>query len=133
MIRVVAFAILSVYWGGLFVGTHLPRGVRGLGQIDDKLLHFGAYVGLAFLLAAALTSLGGRSGALLLTMLVACVYGALDELSQIPIPGRHCDIADWAANVFGAGVGVAAFALLIVTSRWCRGTGNPQANGYERC
>ncbi len=112
MLRIVFLATLGVYWSTLFVGTHLPRGVQGVGNINDKLLHFGAYAGLAFLLTATLKSLRVRHGTLLLPMVIAAMYGCLDELSQLPVPGRQADIADWAADVLGAGVGVFAFAAV---------------------
>jgi VanZ family protein len=81
-------------------------------MINDKLLHFGAYAGLAFLLAAALATLRVRHGTLLLPLTVAAAYGCVDELSQMAVPGRHAEVADWAADVFGAGAGVLTFSLV---------------------
>ncbi len=119
MFRFVSFATLGVYWISLFIGTHVPHGVRGIGRVNDKLLHFGAYAGLAFLLAAALTSLRVKHGALLLPIVIAALYGCFDELSQLAVQGRHADIADWAADVFGAGVGVFAFGVLsLLVAKW---------------
>lgn len=119
MFRIVSLATLSVYWISLFIGTHIPHGVRGMGKVNDKVLHFGAYAGLAFLLAAALTSLRVRHGALLFPMLIAAIYGCFDEVSQLAVRGRQADVADWAADVFGAGVGVFAFGILsLVWASW---------------
>jgi VanZ family protein len=39
------------------------------------------------------------------------VYGALDELTQIPV-GRYADVYDWLADCAGALAGVAAFAAV---------------------
>ena len=111
MLRIVSLGTLGVYWLAIFIGTHLPPGGQGLPRFNDKVLHFGAYAGLAFLLAAALTTLRVRRGALLLPLMVAAAYGCADELSQNAIPGRHADVADWAADVLGAGVGVIAFSI----------------------
>ena len=112
MFRIAALGTLGVYWTAIFVGTHLPDGIRGLGQFYDKFLHFGAYAGLAFLLAATLTVLRRRRGALLLPLAIAAIYGCVDELSQRAVPGRHAGIDDWIADVLGAGVGVIAFSLM---------------------
>lgn len=111
MLRIVSLGTLGVYWLAIFIGTHMPQGVQELGWVNDKLLHSGAYTGLAFLLAATLTTLRVRHGALLLPLIISAVYGCLDELSQIPVPGRHAEVADWVADVAGAGVGVLAFSI----------------------
>jgi len=112
MLRNIALGTLAVYWTAIFVGTHLPDDLPSLGEVDDKLLHFGAYAGLAFLLAAACRTLRLRHGTLLLPLAVAAIYGCIDELSQRAVPGRQADIADWAADVLGAGVGVFVFGVL---------------------
>lgn len=119
MLRIVSLGTLGVYWIAIFIGTHMPHGVQGVGNVNDKVLHFGAYAGLAFLLTAALKTLRVRHGTLLLPMAIAAMYGCIDELSQYPIPGRQADIADWAADVFGAGLGVFAFAVMAIAYAKC--------------
>jgi len=98
----------------------LPSNLGKMPKVNDKLLHLGAYAGLAFLLAAALTACRLKRGTLLITLAVAAVYGCVDEVSQMLVKGRDADIADWAADVFGAGVGALAFAvgLLLITGRF---------------
>ncbi len=112
MLRIASLGILGVYWTAIFVGTHMPDGVRVLGAFDDKLLHFAAFAGLAFLLAATLAALRRRRGTAWLPWTIAAVYGCVDELSQMAVPGRHAGVDDWIADVLGAGVGVFAFGLL---------------------
>jgi VanZ family protein len=112
MFRIVSLGMLAVYWIAIFVGTHVPHGVHGVGRVNDKVLHFGAYAGLAFLLAAALTSMRVRFGSLLLPIAIAAIYGCVDELSQMAVAGRHAEFTDWAADVFGAGLGVSIFCVV---------------------
>ncbi len=107
-------AALVVYWAALCVGTHVPGRFVGTPLISDKVLHFSAYAGLSFLIATLLPLLGVQSwraygGALI----VAVCYGAIDELGQIPIPGRTADIADWWADVAGAVAGLACCWLMM--------------------
>lgn len=129
MLRIAALGTLSVYWIAIFVGTHLPHGVRGLGDIYDKFLHFGAYLGLTFLLAAALATRRLRRGTLLLPLAVAAIYGCIDELSQMAVPGRQADFADWAADVLGAGVGVFLYGILsLAISRFLARPAAPPCN-----
>lgn len=106
---------LIVYWLGLFLGTHAPITPRSVPTISDKLLHFGAYAGLAVLCAANVwifRPLNFRSLAVIFVVL-AC-YGVVDELLQIPV-GRHCDMNDWYADLKGIAVGLAvSFGLVTV-------------------
>jgi hypothetical protein len=39
-------------------------------------------------------------------LLVAALYGVMDEVTQAWIPGRHATIADWLADCFGAATGM---------------------------
>ncbi|MFT5527442.1 MAG: VanZ family protein [Pirellulaceae bacterium] len=106
-------AVFLVYWLVLFTLTHLPKvGLPKLGKYSDKYMHFAAYGVLAFLLAA-LCSIKWRIGfsLLLRVFLMVALYGFLDELLQVPIPGRMGDIQDWAADLLGALVGVLFFAM----------------------
>lgn len=121
MQRLFIFATLAFYWAGIFIGTHLPSNFGGsLPRANDKLLHLGAYAGLAFLMSAALTAYGLRRGTLLITLAVAATYGLIDEVTQLLVQGRHAEVADWAADVCGAGLGAVtfAFALLLITRRF---------------
>ena len=36
-----------------------------------------------------------------MTILICMVYGAIDELHQIYIPGRYASVGDWIADVLG--------------------------------
>jgi len=110
-LRLAAASLLALYWAAMFLGTHLPQGVGPGSQVSDKLLHFGAYAGLAFLLAAALSCFRARLGSFLFALLIAALYGVFDELTQMPVPGRQADVHDWVADVLGAGVGVLAFVI----------------------
>lgn len=108
----IAAAILLCYWGTIFVGTHVPGSVLGEPKIWDKALHFIAYAGLAFLLACvygyrALPTRRTYFG--LLTLLG--LYGVLDETSQLFVPGRSADPADWLADMLGAMAGLAIYAV----------------------
>jgi VanZ family protein len=109
-----ALALLVVYWLALFVGTHMPRGPQELlpKNVSDKLLHFTAYGGLAFLLClngSLRRPLGWRQFAIVLALLAG--FGAFDEITQIPV-GRDCDILDWIADVTGATLGIGGFLLV---------------------
>jgi VanZ family protein len=107
-------AALVVYWVALCIGTHLPGGFVGTPAVSDKTLHFLAYAGLSFLIAMLLPLLGIRDSRVYLTaLLVAVGYGVVDELGQIPIPGRNADAVDWFADVAGAVVGVVCYRLMV--------------------
>lgn len=116
---------LVVYWVGLFVGTHVPTVPTGVAAVNDKLLHYLAYGGLAFLLAAdggARGRFSWRRAALLLGG-IAC-YGILDELLQIPVD-RTADVHDWIADVLGAVCGLTAYALVFFATMRFHQKGDP--------
>ena len=107
-------ALLIVYWGSLFVGTHMPIPKMG-GQPRhlDKLMHFGAYAGLSFLLG--LWWSGGRRlnrPLALKVFAVTAAYAVVDELLQtIPFVHRQGDVLDFLADCLGSLIGLAAFAF----------------------
>ncbi|HEX7243676.1 MAG TPA: VanZ family protein [Longimicrobiaceae bacterium] len=75
----------------------------------DKLLHFGAYALLGFLVAYA----ADRSGlAPRWAVAIGCLYGASDEIHQAFVPGRSADPADWAADALGVLAGTFVDARL---------------------
>jgi VanZ family protein len=106
--------VLLAYLTALITGTHLPHPEELISiESNDKLLHFGAYFGLAFLMATRLWTLrpvtwratlaiGGMVG----------LTGIVDELTQL-LPGinRHCEFLDWLADVAGATCGLLVWHL----------------------
>lgn len=112
---------LVLYWIVLFIATTLPgNDVPSIG-VSDKIEHFSAYAVLSVLLC--FTYLFQRkfrllySRPFLMTILTVTVYGALDELHQLLIPGRSCDIFDLMADVIGASLGLLFVFLIKQISR----------------
>lgn len=108
-LRLASFCLLA-YWVLIFIGTHLP--VASMPNIsgNDKLLHFGAFGGLAFLVAWALPTREGKAlqrG--LWTLAIIIGYAMADELTQKLIPGRTCSLGDFIADSIGAMMGLAAY------------------------
>ncbi len=107
-------AVLAIYWVALFIGTHIPQLPNVAPDVPyfDKVLHFSAYAGLAFLLAAAFTMRLSMSARRYVAIFVGLsLYGALDELIQaIPGLGRQADVMDWLADLSGVTCGLLAFA-----------------------
>ena len=108
---------LAIYWLILFIATSLP--VERLPNIglNDKINHFIAYFILAVLVN--LTLIYQRKSrflfkkAPLVTIIIGLLYGAVDELHQIFVPGRFADTLDWMADGLGTVVGVLAVYYLI--------------------
>jgi VanZ family protein len=105
--------VLVCYWIALFLGTHWPRAheVLRIGA-SDKALHFCAYFGLALLVGvnwSLRAPFGWRQRGIALLLVV--VFGALDELTQIPV-GRDASIYDWLADAAGAVLGIATCVAL---------------------
>ena len=119
-------AFTVCFWAyGLFllIATHAPADevqfivqAADYGLLDpDKLLHMAAYGVLGLLAALAY---GGRwqttsSAAIALFVLLAA-WGIVDELTQ-PLFGRLADATDWACDLIGGGIGLAAG---LAASRW---------------
>jgi len=74
----------------------------------DKLVHYGAYAGLAFLSMMAFERRRGIRVALSMILL-----GAVIEFLQHFSPGRTPDIADATANALGVLSGIAVGSLVI--------------------
>lgn len=108
--------LLVIYWIVLFIATSLPgKEVPDVG-ISDKIEHFTAYGFLSILLYLTFLSqkkyrLFSRNPALF-TILIISLYGIMDELHQLLIPGRSCDIHDFFADFIGVLVGLIIVTLL---------------------
>jgi VanZ family protein len=112
---------LAVYWITLFILTTIPvDSIPRLFEYQDKIEHFVAYGVLAFLLTLALffqkRSNLLSSKAFIFAFLFILAYGAVDELHQMIVPGRYCDLYDWFANSLGGSLGI-GLVYLFLSSR----------------
>jgi VanZ family protein len=77
----------------------------------DKWQHTAAFAGLAWLLAARCSfrkPLTWKRALEIAAVVIA--YGAIDELTQIPV-GRDAEFRDWLADGLGTLIGLGLFAL----------------------
>jgi VanZ family protein len=115
-------ALCTLYLAAMATATHVPLSGVPLPEWRipiDKLFHFTAYAGLAFLLATLAAAIWtGTQGKRLrrlaryaLVLPAVAAYGALDEITQ-PAVGRTADQLDWAADVAGAAFGLVLFFVV---------------------
>ena len=108
---------LILYWGVLLFFTSLPGTDLPDLSVSDKIEHILAFWGLAILLKFALIIQNKYSNlkkhSSLYTLLIIGTYAALDELHQLYIPGRSCDILDWTADISGAILAVLLISLIM--------------------
>jgi VanZ family protein len=94
----------------------------------DKVLHMLEYGAGGALAALALG--GRRPGQVALAVVLVSLYGVTDELHQLFVPGRSCDVKDWIADTIGATLGsVGMYVLLRV---WKRSPRRGQHQNMER-
>lgn len=101
----------TVVWMlAIFIGTSIPGASSSREGGKDKIQHFLVYGILAVLMyrswRLSQTSHRPRLGLAAITMLTTGGWALLDELHQIPIPGRTCNILDLAADAAGLVVGL---------------------------
>lgn len=105
--------VLLVYWILIFTGTHLPGSELRSIQVQDKVLHFGAFAGLAFLLAWSLPRrIGGAIPGVAVAAAVALVYGAFDEWTQGFVARRVPSLGDLTADALGTVFGLVIYSGL---------------------
>lgn len=93
----------AMLWYGLILGLTLPARVGPeMPEIPyfDKLCHFAAFAGQSFWIWLGLRPQPGRAWR---AVAICALLGALDEGMQYFMPGRSCELADWVADVAGAG------------------------------
>jgi VanZ family protein len=98
--------------GLIFFFSAQPSLDSGLGWVDTlgrKLVHFGEYALLCFLLWRPLRAGTSSRRAAFLAFAIATLYAATDELHQSFVEGRHGTPVDWAIDT--AGAAVAAYVL----------------------
>jgi len=103
-----------VWMLAIFIGTSVPGAGSSSEDGRDKIEHFLAYGVLAILMyrswRLSRTSHRSHRGLSAVTALTTAGWALLDELHQMPIPGRTCNVLDWAADVAGLIV-----ALILIT------------------
>ena len=108
-----AVIALAAYWTAIFIGTHLPKMPKALPSVNDKVMHFTAFFGLAMLLCYCPTSTRvWRRFPIIVAMCL--VYACVDELTQSLVRGRHSDVMDFLADAAGTLTAV----ILYATVRW---------------
>ena len=91
----------------------LPRPPGPLGW--DKLQHLLAYGAFGFAVGLWMSPAFWKNRvalALLVTTIIGSIYGAIDEVHQYFVPGRHSNVWDWVANTLGSLLG--ALAIMVV-------------------
>jgi len=118
LLRLPALLIAGTLWF-LSSQSTLPQPPGVLGW--DKLQHLLAYGALGFAVGLWISQAFWKRRprlALLLTTLIGSVYGAIDEIHQYFVPGRHSNVWDWVANTLGAFLG--ALAVMLIMSKFMR-------------
>ncbi len=109
---------LILYWFTLFVFTTIPTNeMPQFFNAQDKLEHFLAYFFLTLLLTLAIhfqskfRQLSGRP--FITAVILIFIYATADELHQLFIPGRFCDLYDWLADILGGMIGIGTIYLFL--------------------
>ncbi len=106
-----AILVLACYWIALTTATHVSASLVASVHAYDKLIHFSAFGGLAFLIAWAVpTNVSRPSQNVLIAAFVASCYSAIDELTQIPV-GRTADFFDFIADLLGILLGLLVYMV----------------------
>jgi len=116
--KVVLVFPLVLYWIAILVGTSLPADMLvDEIEISDKIIHFGAYLGLAVLLGFNLHFQEKWNKIkvyyIILAFLICVLYGVADELHQLLVPNRSADFFDWVADALGALTGILSASFFI--------------------
>lgn len=101
------------YWLAMFAATHVPR-VEVVERLPttDKELHFSGYFVLGLLLPFWRLPVPPPTLRRMVRLwAVIALYGAIDELLQIPV-GRSAEVHDWVADAGGAAGGILLAALI---------------------
>jgi VanZ family protein len=111
LLKIPAVLVVITIW---FLSSQsvLPqlKGILGY----DKLLHLLAYLALSGSAALWFPPEQWESRrflTFLLTVIIASVYGMIDEIHQSFVPGRDCSVWDWIADTLGAMIGAGAGML----------------------
>lgn len=102
--------MLIAYWALIFYGTHTPHAHLPMPSMHDKLMHFTAFFGLSFLLAWAIP--GELSRSIGIAALGGVGYAIFDELTQLLVKNRSCELLDFLADCMGIICGLLMYLFL---------------------
>jgi len=109
---------LFFYWIVLFIATTIPApALPDILDFSDKIKHFIAYTGFAFLLSLSLHFQEKYKKFaryfFIYAIIIVAIYGALDEIHQSFVPNRMCEFLDWVADVFGGLAGATISVMFL--------------------
>lgn len=82
-----------------------------------KFAHFLEYTGLCLLLSFACAATWGKRW-MAVGLPIASLYAVTDEVHQRFVPGRSCQVTDWAIDTAGAALGLLCAGVLLAL--WLR-------------
>jgi len=119
--KLLVYTPLVIYWLILFSATTLPAASMPSFGVVDKVNHLLAYFILAILLFLTLLFqqkiLLSKNKVAGYALIICSLYGMLDEVHQIFIPGRSAEFLDFLADVCGALLGVLLMNHLVKRSK----------------
>jgi VanZ family protein len=116
--KFVVYYLPAILWGVvILILTSLPKLTPPpLGfKAQDKVYHMLVYAVLGFLWLRALAKDRADFSRPVLwrCMLFASLFGILDELHQLFIPGRQADVLDAVADISGVLLGILMYKLML--------------------
>lgn len=101
----------------------IARAIFGENAFSDfivrKTAHFCEFALLAFLFNIALLCSNGKKNAVLATALTS-IYAVSDEIHQLFVPGRSCQISDWLLDTCGGIAGALLFTVIFLIIRYIK-------------
>lgn len=85
--------------------------VGQMNHIIRKFAHFSIYLVLGILVSRALIKNGYKTRVVLISFLICSIYSASDELHQLFVPGRGCQLKDVLIDSAGSFIGICLNAL----------------------
>lgn len=86
-------------------------------HVIRKFAHFFIYLVLGILVSRALLKNGYKTRVVLISFLICSIYAASDELHQLFVPGRGCQLKDVLIDSTGAFIGISLNKLFYRVKR----------------
>lgn len=102
---------------------NIVRAIFGENAFSDfivrKAAHFCEFALLAFLFNFALLYTAGRRH-IPLSIALTSLYAASDELHQLFVPGRSCQVSDWLLDTCGGAAGAIFFLVIFLIIKYIK-------------